>query len=96
MTEGPYLAPYHPNDALADDEVQAMARRQFAVSLVVGLALLIAAVAIEGRAAQVAPAELAAQERTLQPEARHFEIGQPIFGTKHAARAVSESSIFRD
>jgi hypothetical protein len=82
MSEGPYMAPYFCSDALADDQVQAMARRQFGVSLVVGFALLIAAVAIGGGAAQVAPAEVAAQRGIVHPEGPHFEIGQPIFGAK--------------
>lgn len=82
MSEGPYMAPYFCHDALADDQIQAMARRQFGVSLVVGLALLIAAAAIGGGAAHVAPAEVAAQHRIMHPEAPRFDLGQPIFGAK--------------
>jgi hypothetical protein len=82
MSEGPYMAPYFCHDALADCQIQAMARRQFGVSLVVGLALLIAAVAIGGGAAQVAPAEVAAQHRILHPETPHFDIARPVFGAK--------------
>jgi hypothetical protein len=82
MSEGAYMAKYFYSDASADDEVQAMARRQFGVSLVVGLTLLVAAVAIEGRAAQITHSEFAAQSRIAHPEATHFDIGQPVFGAK--------------
>jgi hypothetical protein len=82
MSEGPYLAPYFCSDALADDEVQAMARRQFGVSLVVGLALVIAAVALGGVASQTSRADIAPQHRVTHPDAARVDIGQPMFGTK--------------
>ncbi len=72
------------DDGLTDDQVQATARRQFGVSLVVGLALLAAAVAIGSRAAEVAPAEVAAQHRVIiaHPQTSRFDIGQPLLGAK--------------
>ena len=84
MSEGPYATSDFRDDALADDEVQAMARRQFAVSLVVGLALLLAAVAIGSRTAAISPAEVAAQHRVVitHPEVQGLEIGQPMLGAK--------------
>jgi len=82
MSKGADMAPYFDGDALAGDEIQAMARRQFGVSVVVGLALLVAALAIEGRAVQTMHSEFAAQSRIAHPEAPRFDIGQPVFGGK--------------
>jgi hypothetical protein len=84
VSKGPDTTLDFCDDALADDQVQAMARRQFSVSLVVGLALLLAAVAIGSRAAQVSPAEVAAQHKIMitHPETPRFDIGQPILDAK--------------
>ncbi len=65
MSKGLDMALDFRDDGLTDGEVQAMARRQFGVSLVVGLALLVAAVAIGSRAAQVAPADVLTCSRII-------------------------------
>jgi hypothetical protein len=84
VSDGPYTTLDFCDDALADDQVQAMARRQFAVSLVVALALLLAAVALGSRTAGVSAAEVAARHRIVitHPETPRLEIGQPVFGAK--------------
>jgi len=84
VSKGLYSSLDFRDDGLTDDQVQAMARRQFGLSLVVGLALLVAAVAIGSRAAEVAPADIAAQHRIIitHPETSRFEIGQPFLGAK--------------
>jgi hypothetical protein len=76
MTEGPWLAPYFCNDALADDEARFQSLRQFAVALIVGFALLASAGLIGARAPQAAP--VAATDQTItQPEAPRSFVEQP-------------------
>ena len=82
MSRGPYVGVDIWSGALVDDQIQAMACRQFGVSLAVGLALLIAAAAIGGRGVQVTPPEVGSQHRVIHPEAPRLEIGQSVLGAK--------------
>jgi hypothetical protein len=70
MGEGLNSAPHFYED------VQATARRQFGVSIVVGIALLAAATFIGSRPAPLAPAAVAAHRLIVQPEARPSEVGR--------------------
>jgi ferric-dicitrate binding protein FerR (iron transport regulator) len=78
VSEDRNLAPYFCDDALASEQIQTMARRQFAASAVVGLAFMAAAAMIGMRSAQ-APAP-AAPQATAHSETRVFGLAQPLHG----------------
>jgi hypothetical protein len=63
----------------ADDDVQSMARRQLAVSLVVACALAIVAgmMAVTGTSLRPTTSQVAAQHRILKIEAPRLELAQP-------------------
>jgi predicted secreted protein len=66
-----------PDDS-ADRALQAMARRQFKASVIVGLALLVVAALIAVQAPQVAPARISAQHKITRPEAPRVDTAQPV------------------
>jgi hypothetical protein len=70
MAEGFDTAPYF------GEEVQTMARRQFGVSIVVGIALVVAATLIGSRPTPPLAAATAGHRLVVQPEAPVFDIGR--------------------
>jgi hypothetical protein len=64
------------DEGLADADIQAMARRQFGVSVVVGLALLAVVALIAMRTSNFAPAEVTAHHRIVLPESSPVETAQ--------------------
>ena len=60
-----------------DDELPAMARRQFRVSVGVALILLGVAALILVRAPPVAPPATTARHRVMPPEAPHLDTAEP-------------------
>ena len=70
MAEGFDTAPYFGED------VQAMARRQFGVSIVVGIALVAAAMFVGSMPAPLMPAGVAVHRGIVQPEAPPSDIGR--------------------
>jgi hypothetical protein len=77
MTEARYFDEDEREVGLADDAVQIMARRQFAVSLVVAFALLAAAGLAVANGFHAAPYEVAARHKIIRIEAPRIEIAQP-------------------
>jgi hypothetical protein len=77
MTEGGYFDEDAFDAGLADGAVQAMARRQFSVSLAVALAMLAAAgLALVGER-HTAPVETAARHNIIRAEPPRLEVAQP-------------------
>jgi hypothetical protein len=70
MAEGFDVAPYFGED------LQAMARRQLAVSIVVGIALVVAATVIGSRPTPPLAAATAAHRLVVQPQAPVFDVGR--------------------
>jgi predicted secreted protein len=62
------------------DDVRAMARRQFKVSVIVGLAALGAAALIFVCSPRPAPTGATAQHRIMPPEAPRLDTAQPTAG----------------
>jgi hypothetical protein len=64
----------------ADDELRAMARRQFRVSVAVGFILLAVAAMILVRAPPGAPAAATARHKVMPPEAPRLDTAAPSAG----------------
>jgi hypothetical protein len=65
----------------SDQDVQAMARRQFGISLVVGFALMAAACLMAVttlRAAPAASVEMTAHHKIIRIDAPRIEVAQPV------------------
>ena len=77
MTDARYFDEDESEVGLADNAVQIMARRQFAVSLAVAFALLAAAGLAVANGVRVAPYEMAARHKIIRVEAPRIEIAQP-------------------
>ena len=69
-----------PTAGQPDDysDVQAMARRQFKLSVIVGLVLLGAAALLAVRSPRLAPAGGTAHYKIMRPEAPRLDTAQPI------------------
>jgi hypothetical protein len=65
MTQAIHYEPYFCDDALADGEIQAMARRQISVSVVVGLAILAVAAVLVMRPPQTTGVAVAAHHAVI-------------------------------
>lgn len=63
---------------MADGAVQALARRQFCVSLAVAFALLAAAGLMIVRERHQTPVEMAALHKIMRAEAPRMEVAQPM------------------
>jgi hypothetical protein len=77
-------ARYFDEDAydapVSDSDVQAMARRQFGISLVVGFALMVAACLMAVTTLRAAPAssvEMTAHHKIIRIDAPRIEVAQP-------------------
>jgi hypothetical protein len=70
----------HQPDGLTDNDIQAMARRQFRVSVAVGLALLGAAALILVRTPRVGPAAISAHHKIMRPETPRLDTADPTAG----------------
>ena len=70
----------HQSADPADDEVQTMARRQFRVSVGVGLVLLAVAALILVFAPAGVPAAITARHKVMPPEAPRLDTAEPSAG----------------
>ena len=81
MSDAWYFDEDYRETSLADSAVQAMARRQFGISLVVAFALLAAAALTAVRASHETSAEMAVPHKVVQVDAPRMEIMRPLLKT---------------
>jgi hypothetical protein len=65
MSQAIHYEPYFCDDALADGEIQAMARRQISVSVIVGVAILAIAAVLLMRAPQTTGIAVVSHHATI-------------------------------